>query len=233
MDHTFDRYEDKYILNGEQYQKLIQGLSAYGYRDEFGQYPIASVYFDSDSFALAGECIRSPYSNRKLRLRQYSHDPFRGNGMVMFELKERRNGKVHKIRSNMDFDTFRERSLKESVPETDAIHRQLQKFQKQAALRPRIWIQYFREAYRFDGDPELRVTFDTEISCRRAEEPDINGKFREPQIIFPRDYYLLEVKYSETMPRWLEEMLRTHGIVRADFSKYLLAYRSLFTETSG
>lgn len=233
MDHTFDRYEDKYIINGEQYRKLIRELSTYGYRDEFGQYPIASVYFDSAAFVLAGECIRSPYTNRKLRLRQYSHDPFRGNGMVMFELKERRNGKVHKIRSNMDFDTFRERSLKESVPETDAIYRQLRIFQKQAALRPRIWVQYLREAYRFDGDPDLRVTFDTEIACCRAEALDLNGEFRGPQIIFPRDNYLLEVKYSDTMPCWLEEMLQTNGIVRTDFSKYLLAYHSLFTETSG
>ena len=44
---TFQRYEKKYLLTPAQYQWIFQQLQSRMQVDEYGMYPICSIYFDT------------------------------------------------------------------------------------------------------------------------------------------------------------------------------------------
>ena len=49
---TFQRYEKKYLLTPAQYQWIFQQLQSRMQVDEYGMYPICSIYFDTDDYRL-------------------------------------------------------------------------------------------------------------------------------------------------------------------------------------
>ena len=50
IQRCFQRYEKKYLLNLEQYQKIRAGLAPYMEADEHGRYTICNLYYDTPDF---------------------------------------------------------------------------------------------------------------------------------------------------------------------------------------
>ena len=57
--HTFKRYEKKYLLTPEQYGRILPELGREMREDEYGQYTICNIYYDTQSFelVLVGETL--------------------------------------------------------------------------------------------------------------------------------------------------------------------------------
>lgn len=68
---SFARIEKKYLLTRAQYLRILPTLQARTEPDEFGQYTICSIYYDTPDFALIRASLEKPVYKEKLRLRSY------------------------------------------------------------------------------------------------------------------------------------------------------------------
>ncbi len=98
---SFKRFEKKFILTKNQYDKLIPLLSNYMNLDKYCKldknYNIYNIYYDTINNDIIRHSISKPYYKEKLRLRSYSI-PNSLNDKVFLELKKKINGIVNKIR---------------------------------------------------------------------------------------------------------------------------------------
>lgn len=85
-------------------------------------------------------------------------------------------------------------------------------------LKPKLFLAYDRIAYFEKGNPDLRISFDTNMRSRRYDVCLEDGDFGEQLI--NGDYYLMEIKTSLAMPIWLSDMLNEFDIKKQNFSKY-------------
>ena len=69
IQRCFQRYEKKYLLNLEQYQKIRAGLAPYMEADEHGRYTICNLYYDTPDFQLIRASLDKPVYKEKLRMR--------------------------------------------------------------------------------------------------------------------------------------------------------------------
>lgn len=233
MINNFERFEDKYIISSEQYIKLKHLLSIYGHIDEYGLYPVTSYYLDNPKFEFANESILHPNDNQKYRIRKYDHNNLCLNKSVIFELKERIDGRIYKKRFSLPmFDLF---SISDNILEK-MINQNFKIVYSEEKLKnfyPRILVQYFREAYEFPKYKDLRITFDCKINCYLTSSNNFNTIITTPCSLLSNDKYLLEIKYSNTKPQWLENIISSVQIEKTYFSKYVSAYRMLFDKISG
>ena len=69
---VFNRCEKKYMLNSEQYEKLIQAIQPYMVVDAYNQknefYEISNIYYDTPDDRLIRASIEKPVYKEKLRL---------------------------------------------------------------------------------------------------------------------------------------------------------------------
>ena len=72
------------------------------------------------------------------------------------------------------------------------------------------------------ADPELRITFDTNIRWRTTQLELSAGDHGAP--LLPDDRVLLEVKLPGVCPLWLAHALAEAGAVPVSFSKYGSCY---------
>ena len=95
-------------------------------------------------------------------------------------------------------------------------------------LRPAVFIAYDRTALAGTEDPELRVTFDTNIRCRTTDT-DLAAGDQGMQLL-PPDTVLMEVKIPGAMPLWMAELFERITPYQQSFSKYGTYYEYLMKE---
>ena len=100
IQRCFQRYEKKYLLNPEQYQKIRAGLAPYMEADEHGRYTICNLYYDTPDFQLIRASLDKPVYKEKLRMRSYGV-PADGDS-VFVELKKKYKGVVYKRRTVLE-----------------------------------------------------------------------------------------------------------------------------------
>lgn len=219
---SFARIEKKYLLTRAQYRRILPALQAHTEPDEYGQYTICSIYYDTPDFALIRASLEKPVYKEKLRLRSYGVPTDDARAFV--ELKKKFGGVVYKRRITLaEKDAVRYLSGDTSAAPDGQIRRELDFFLRQNPVAPRAFIGYDRTALRGRDDPELRITFDTGLRCR-LERLDLRlGDDGEP--LLPPDAVLMEVKLPGAAPLWLARLLSENGIFPTSFSKYGTLYR--------
>lgn len=68
---TFERVEQKYLLDSLQFEALWAVLEPYMRPDEYGRSTICNIYFDTPNYLLARLSGEKPVYKEKLRLRTY------------------------------------------------------------------------------------------------------------------------------------------------------------------
>ena len=89
----FERIEKKFMLTGEQFEKLQPVLEEHMSPDKFTDYTICNIYFDTDNFQLIRNSIEKPKYKEKLRLRSYGVPT--EDQEVFLELKKKYAGIVY------------------------------------------------------------------------------------------------------------------------------------------
>ena len=188
---TFKRYEKKYLLTREQYERLWQSLSAYIEPDEYFKSTVCSVYYDTPDYALIRRSLDKPVYKEKLRLRSYNVPG--EDDMVFLELKKKYKGIVYKRRAML-----RAREAGEYLaglrpaPNGGQVMREIDWFLRQNKVAPRAFIACDRAAYRGAENHELRITFDRDIRWRETELDLTRGSDGRPLL---RDgQVLMEIK---------------------------------------
>ena len=86
-------------------------------------------------------------------------------------------------------------------------------------------VQYFREAYidrRRDSHDRVRLTIDREITA--TVRPDGRGLYAPPDVdLIPRDWMVMELKYSKDRPSWMREICRELGLRALPVPKFGLS----------
>jgi len=97
-------------------------------------------------------------------------------------------------------------------------------------LRPAVSLFYDRMAYYSADDPDLRLTFDTNIRFRTTDLDISKGDYG--YLLMGPEKAVLEIKAAGAMPLWLTHELDRLRIYPHPYSKYGNAYKLLLSAKS-
>lgn len=218
---SFQRYEKKYMLAPGQLEQIMAGMEEHMRADEYGRYTICSIYYDTDDFRLIRASLEKPVYKEKLRVRSYGvpkdRDP------VFIELKKKCDGIVYKRRVVMEAADAASYLRDGMAPEQeDQICHEIDWFMSSYQPKPKAFIAYDRTAFAGREDPELRITFDTNLRWRDTELDLRAGSYGSPLV--PPEQILMEIKIPGAAPVWLAHLLSEAGAFPGSFSKYGTCY---------
>ncbi len=227
---TFRRYELKYLMNTETYERLLQRLLDYMEVDDYskktGFYLITNLYYDTPNDALIRASIAKPIYKEKLRVRSYGVPG--ADSKAFLEIKKKYKRLVSKRRItlpvNRAYAFLRGEDNLRDVPKIDK--QKLGEFEYFCSvydLVPKVYLSYERKALYGKEDPEFRVTFDKNITARRYDLTLEQGVYGEQ--LLPEGMWLMEVKVLGAAPLWFAKLLSELKIYPASFSKYGTEYR--------
>ena len=237
----FKRVEEKWLLPRRVYLKLLPELRKHMADDAYGKYSISNIYYDTKDFRLIQESMEKPVYKEKLRLRVYGTAD--EDTRVFAEIKKKYKGVVYKRRIGLPLREARrwlnygmvpDFMAQEASPAKKAsfterqIFREIDYMKNRYGLRPAAFISYDRTALAGTEDPELRVTFDTNIRCRTTELDLAAGNRGMP--LLPPDTVLMEVKIPGAMPLWMAELFENITQYQQSYSKYGTYYAYLMKE---
>jgi hypothetical protein len=223
---VLSRYECKYLLPKEMLPELrllirpFVDPDRHALRHPENRYPIGSLYLDTPDLFLHRQTEHGEKNRYKLRIRAYDDDPA---GLVFFEVKRRMNGVVLKWR----------RAVRRSVASRFLDRQPLQDGPRDRApdlaefvhdawkidAGPVFRVRYEREAYEARGGEPTRVTFDTKLAFNPTTEGNLslNGPGWERAL---QGRAILEVKFTERFPSWIQGIVDTFDLQRISVPKY-------------
>lgn len=221
---TFKRYEKKYLLTRDKYEKFRKEVDRHMQVDEFGLDIINNIYYDTKQYDMIRESIEKPVYKEKIRLRGYG--AIKSGDTVYLELKKKYKGIVYKRRAAMKLEEAYEAVKADHIEKADTqILRELDYVLSFYRPEPKVYLAYDREALYDKKGSDLRMTFDFGIRYRTDDLDMSHGDYGE--YIMPDDSVLLEVKASASYPFWLIRLLEECDIYPVSFSKYGTVYKKL------
>ena len=224
---VFKRTEIKYLLDEEQYQRLIAYLETIAYVDEYGLSRINNIYFDTPDYVLARTSMEKPLYKEKLRLRTYGETGDDTNSFI--EIKKKYAGIVYKRRiSGRYADTYDYLTQGSEMEDSSQISREIRAFLKlYGRLRPAMSVCYDRIAMAGIEDKEFRVTFDSNITWddRCTDLRKIKGG----NSLLKPGQRLMEIKVCNAMPMQLSRKLSELSVFPVSFSKYCSGYKEMIS----
>ena len=227
---VFERKEVKYRLDAAQRHAMLTALEGRMAVDDYGTTSIISRYFDTPDRALIERSLDKPLYKEKLRVRSYGIPG--EDDQVFVELKKKFDGVVYKRRITTGIQNV-EPFLSGELPSENfgQIGREIGYFQSFYHTVPKVFIGYDRLAFAGIDDPQLRITFDTNLRWRDTDVDLRLGDHGAP-IALPCGDVLMEVKIPGACPLWLCHLLSDVGAFPASFSKYGAAYQASMRKAS-
>jgi SPX domain protein involved in polyphosphate accumulation len=235
---AFQRFEAKYIISEIQARAIRSFIQPYVITDPFAKndafYPIYSLYLDSPDMKLYWMSELGMKNRFKLRVRWYNE---RGEAPVFLEIKRRIDGTIRKERKKIHpeiLSKFFQRQMDiDDLPiplnGEDMDHILLFfHYMRELGAKPRILLRYMREAYVSKWDHSTRITFDRGIQCVPAIScPDVKYLNRNIWYSVPFPIVILEVKFTNVFPVWVQRMIRQMSLTRDSVAKYLAAVKEM------
>lgn len=233
------RSEFKYMVRYDHLESLRKSILNYvdidshtPEADDFGQYTVRSIYFDTYKLDYYYEKRSGIKLRKKVRIRSYNEvaDHVDNNPPVFLEIKRKTDNFISKNRSVVDWNNlvplFDTGDIKKYVVGNgkgssfafDEASRFFY-YVKGRGLQPVILITYEREAFFSKFDPYFRVSLDKNI--RSMAFPKLKDLFSNdglnPSFY---DYFVLEIKFTGAFPSWMNDILFKHKFTREAVSKY-------------
>lgn len=229
------RFELKFLIPVEVKERLLKELKFAllpdSHGDERGGYLISSLYYDTRDLETYWEKIDGVLQRQKFRLRYYGGNEG-GLGAAFFEIKHRYNSCVSKERLRLPTELaegllshrLELEALGSAVEEPtlaqSAMLARLLRFHHRRQLVPALIVAYRREAWLGKEDPSLRVTFDHLITCHPSDDYLSPGTRVGIPTLDPRRL-VLEIKFDQSLPRWLQQRLVLEELRPIRYSKYV------------
>lgn len=225
------RFERKYMINEKQAALIREFIRCHMVLDDFsvgkpdGNYPVHSLYLDSDRLQTYWATIQMEKTRFKLRVRYYDETP---TSPVFFEIKRRVNECILKQRGVVkreaavgilagqfpDMSCMVSGNPKHLVAVQNFCHLMLRMH-----ATPKVHVAYEREAWLSPGNNSLRITFDKYVRGEERLEPAFITHMAHPVYPFVK-LWVLEVKYTNRFPMWLGEMIRQLDMLQTGAAKY-------------
>lgn len=217
------RFELKYQLSIFDYLRLKNRLRCFVDLDEYSsvapghKYFVRSLYFDTFDYRAYFEKMTGVAHRLKLRIRTYFHSP--NAPFVNVEIKTRRNEEIGKFSARVSVKEYEQfLNLKTWGDNLDPVLTEFERLVRLRDLKPKLVVEYEREAYIAKGRRDVRITFDHHMRYAQAAELF----FESPLVFRKKDPFLvvLEIKCGNERPAWLEQVVRAHNLRAAPNSKY-------------
>lgn len=219
---VFNRYEKKYLLSREQYEKLMEKVKPYVKEDLYKEYEIRNIYYDTEQNELIRTSIEKPVYKEKFRIRCYGQPT--KDSKVFLEIKKKYNGLVNKRRITLPYSEA-EAYLKGNREQVlnKQISGEITYLMERYELKPRLYLAYNRIAFSGLEDDGFRLTFDYNIRGRWEELNLVSDE--KVESLLEEGQRLMEVKVNNALPLWFVKILSELEIRSTSFSKYGLFYR--------
>lgn len=221
------RREYKYFVKEKALPALRRDLLHFLKYDEHAgkaedhKYTVRSLYYDTPSLRYYNEKLDGIGRRTKIRLRRYESAAGRPSGWFL-EAKEKFDDLCAKSRATIPTETLHESMKSRGWPDLKRIafpnEAACQSFQlaiQSCNLEPKVLVLYDREAF-VDPHSDLRVTIDTDVRAVAASNPCQELGSVRAIMNLP----VFEIKFRDTIPAWLNAIMRKNGIVREPISKY-------------
>lgn len=217
------RHEYKYVCSLDGMEYIKSSVSALmeldNYAKEQGEYTVRSVYFDDYKDSFYYDNMYGVDPREKFRIRIYNAD----DSKITLELKQKQRGKTRKLSCPLTKELCEE-IIHGEIPDISAVNSALyRKFCAQLQMRglsPKVIVEYDRIPYVYE-DGNVRITFDrnirSSIQCEDFLEKDV---FFRP--VMEINKHLIEVKFDEFLPDFIDNMVSHEGLRQNSFSKYFL-----------
>ena len=233
------RFEYKYIVHNKHLSQLRDTIFPFLEIDEFAfaeienEYTVRSIYFDTPSYDFYFEKVEGIKNRKKVRLRGYNN--FQKGNQVFLEIKRKYDIPIIKYRSPLLYENalkiFQEKTLngyainkfENMVGYQNSKRFFYQVFSKN--LRPVVNVVYEREAFYSKFDRTVRITFDKNL--RSIGYPALENLYSEQGLKSAlSDHFILEVKFNNFFPSWLNPIISRFGLLKQSASKYVISMDS-------
>jgi hypothetical protein len=226
------RHELKFYVNPHQSFIIRQRLKGLMKPDEHagpsGEYHIRSLYFDDMHNKALHEKLGGVQERVKYRIRIYNGE----DKIIHFEKKIKRNDYIAKVKEPLTrcmYDSIMAGGYEVlNVPEKPFLMELYQEM-KYSMLRPKVIVDYVREPF-VCANGNVRITFDKDLRTG-LHSTDIFDKTLEPVRAIDDHMTILEVKYDEYLPAYIQTALQLEGVIRQSASKYVICRKYLKSNT--
>lgn len=217
------RFEKKYRIGINEYLAIKNSLTPYFNFDSFtkiapgNKYLVRSLYFDTRNYKTYKEKINGDSDRIKFRIRTYDSQP-NDDLDLRVELKVRKGNLMEKYGSFISIQQY-ENLLKRrqlhinNNPVLVEFYRYIYKWD----LVPKTIVQYFREGFQSKMQDGIRITFDHNILCAYSKDLFPNNIHWRKHY---HSYIVMEIKYKENFPLWLNNLIHSYNLRIVPNSKY-------------
>jgi hypothetical protein len=226
------RFEFKYIIDEPTAAEVRRFILHYVEPDahtvgrEGIGYPVHSLYLDSTDFFTCRATLHGDKNRFKLRLRFYDDRP---DSPVFLEIKRRVSTVILKQRAMVRRKSVSRLLVGEWLEYDDLVVDDLRNREalhtfctlcRQINARAAAYTSYMREGYEPRTSNVYRVTFDRDLRAGRYANslnvPDLHSWAR-PKI----GGIVLELKFTDRFPQWMEMLVETFNLNRISMPKYV------------
>lgn len=242
---ALERYELKYTIPRNMVDEISQFARAYCHLDRYsemsedGFYQVNSLYLDSPEFYFLKQRLNGAEKRFNMRVRTYGPQP---TLPYFLEIKHKSKEIIRKYRATIKHDdlaaildpAFDEKPfLKDAREAKNASLFKRLAFEHNAA--PVAMTSYRRKAFFSHCDDYARLTFDIGL---RAMAQSAYDPLTVPDTLAPTDLeerfdegtsVILELKcFTQHVPLWMVDLIRTFDLKRRGFSKYTAGLAQVF-----
>lgn len=191
---------------------------------EIPAYPVHSLYLDSGDLHTYRTTVNGDADRFKLRVRYYDESP---KSPVFLEIKRRVDRCIVKQRARVRRECVAE-ILNGAWPSARHLHPSaskdlpdLQEFcrlMRALNARPRARVSYNREAWVSESVNPVRVTMDRQVQVEPERTPSLSTRYSKP--VEPFAQVILELKFSDYFPEWLQLLVRRFNLTQIGAAKY-------------
>ena len=219
------RHELKFVISRAQKEVIQSLLSGVMQKDPHlinESYNIRSLYFDDYDHTCFYGNENGTDPREKFRIRMYD-----GNADFMrLELKRKEKLLTQKKQCEISKEQVQRILKGEPLDDFANLSPLMKKFEIQRRcrlLQPDVIVEYDRIPYVYDLG-NVRITFDMNVASS-IEYKSFMARSVPKRPIIMQDMLVLEVKYDEFLPNFIEKLIYPETTQRTTFSKYYLCKR--------
>ncbi|MCD4698175.1 MAG: polyphosphate polymerase domain-containing protein [Bacteroidales bacterium] len=233
------RFEYKYIVHSKYLSPLRETITPFLELDQFAeagsnnQYTVRSIYFDTPAYDFYYEKVEGIKNRKKVRLRGYDQHDL--DEEVFLEIKRKYDIPIVKYRAQLLYSNavkiFQEKTLNgyavEKFKNIEGYQNSKRFFYQVFSknLRPVVLVVYEREAFLSKFDQTVRVTLDKNL--RGLAYPALEDLYTNLRLSSAlNNYFIMEVKFNNRFPGWLNPVISRFGLRKQSASKYVMTMDS-------
>lgn len=219
------RYELKFLLTKRKAEILKYRLSLVMDKDinsinPDGEYYIRSLYFDDIFNSAYYEKINGLRNREKYRIRCYNLD----DSYISLEMKGKTGDLTYKRRdviTKEEYLLLTTSNYNKIDTTSRGVLNDFIQVMKTKNIKPSVIVDYKRTTYTYPYE-DVRITFDEDITSGKFNY-DLFSKDINLYNVLEENQVILEVKYNNRLPSFLNDVIKTVPMIRIAVSKFALA----------